>query len=834
MTEIVKADAGILESDPPAEAGRKLIESLEPYLTDRSEREWVRERLAPLVGAEAGAGEVPREEQFAAWRRWFEAMARDSPFVVVFEDIQSADDGMLDFIEYLVDWSAALPLLVVVATRPELFERRPSWAEGRRNATAIPLLPLPDLDTAMLIGALLQGAVLPPETQAALIERCGGNPLYVEEFIRMLRDQGFVREGVVRATELPMPQTLQMLIGGRIDTLPSIEREVLRDAAVVGTLFWSGSVEAVAALPVDVVVRALEESVRREFVRRVPESAFEGQDEYAFNHRIVQEVAYRQIPRAARAAKHVATARWMRAAAGRRVGEVAELLAHHFGRALEYTRSTSPDQDVGNLQRAVGEALMLAGDRAKRLDAARAADLFVRAREALPPDDPDRTWALLEAAEAAEQAGWFERAERDLTQAIAEFRDGHDRQALGEALARGAQSVLRHGPAARELLEEAVSILESESAGPELVRAYARMAGHLYVAGDSLGSIPWADKALVLADELGVEEEAVLALQYRGAARSQTGDRGGLDDLRDALERGRELGLGQEVATAYNNLAYESWFWDGPRAAQATWDEMLAFCRERGFATLGMWAEAGMLESLFDMGEWERVETITGELLDWERVHGPTRAGIPALEYRMWVRVRRGRWDEAAELIDECERRAQDIGYPEYTTPAAVLRAELAAAAGDQAGARAAIEEYLRLTETAPEYRAAFLPVVARIACALGDVDEAAGMLAATPVPYARRLRLAVDSARAVVAEARGELDAAAEIYEELAPAWADYGFGLEEAWLRLGLGRCLLGVGRTAEGERELDRAIELASGLDARPIMDAVDLARRAAPTR
>lgn len=834
MTEIVKADAGILESDPPGEAGRKLAESLEPYLTDPSEREWVRGRLAPLVGAETGAGDVPREEQFAAWRRWFEAMARDSPFVVVFEDLQFAEDGMLDFIEYLVDWSAALPLLVVAAARSELFERRPSWGEGRRNSTSIPLLPLPAQETAMLIGALLEGAVLPPEMQAALIERCGGNPLYVEEFVRMLRDQGLVREGTVQATELPMPQTLQMLIGGRIDTLPPTEREVLRDAAVVGKVFWSGSVEAVAVLPVDVVVRSLEESVRREFVRRVPESSFEGQDEYAFNHRIVQEVAYRQIPRAARAAKHVATARWMRAAAGRRVAEVAELLAHHFGRALEYTRSTSPEIDVTNLQQAAGGALMMAGGRAKRLDAARAADLFVRAREVLPADDPERSWALLEAAEAAEQAGWFDRAERDFTLAIAEFRAGEDRQALGEALARGAQSVLRHGRTARALLEEAVAILESASAGPELVRAYARMAGHLYVAGDSLESIPWADKALALADELGVEEEAVLALQYRGAARSQTGDRGGLEDLRDALDRGLELGLGQEVATAYNNLAYELWFWDGPQAAQAMWDEMLAFCRERGFATLAMWAEAGMLESLFDMGEWERVEAITGELLDWERVHGPMRAGIPALEYRMWVRVRQGRWDEAAALVDELERRARDIGYAEYSAPACVLRAEVAAATGDAEAAREAIDEFVRVTEATPEYRAAFLPVVARISCALGDVDDATELLAATPEPYARRLRLSVESAGAVVAEARGEPEAAAEIYADIAPKWADYGFGLEEAWLRLGLGRCLMRLGRTDEGGRELDRALELARGLGAHPILDAVEAVRAGADLR
>jgi tetratricopeptide (TPR) repeat protein len=764
------------------------------------------------------------------WRRWFGALAADSPFVVVFEDLQWADDGMLDFVEDLVDRSPGLPLLVIAAARPELFERRRGWGQGRRNATTISLAPLSDPETAMLIGALLEGAVMPPAMQTALIERCGGNPLYVEEFVRMLRDLGSVRDGAVLAGQPAMPQTVQLLIGGRIDTLPPVERDILRDAAVVGKVFWSGSVEAVAGLPEDVVVRSLGESVRREFVRLVPDPSFRGQQEFAFNHRIVQEVAYGQIPRAARADKHIAVSRWIRAAAGGRVPEVAELLAHHLGQALAYRRATRPGEDLDDLARAAGEALMMAGDRAKRLDAARAVDLFRRARAILPEDDPERSWALLEAAESAEQAGRFDEAERDFDAAIAELRAGGDRQALGEALARGAQSVLRYGQGARDLLEEAVAILGSESPGPALVRAYGRMAGHLYVAGDSLESIPWADMALALADELGVEEEAVLALQYRGAARSQTGDRGGLEDLRDALRRGLELGLGQEVATAYNNLAYEQWFWEGPRAAQATWDTMLTFCRERGLATFGMWAQAGMLESLFDMGEWDRVEALTGELLEWERAHGPMRVGIPALEYRMWVRIRRGRWEEAAALLPELEPRAREIGYPEFSAPAAVLRAEIATATGDATAARAAITEFVEVTQTAPDYRAAFLPVVVRLQWALGDVERAAELVASTPEPHARRLRLSLLSARAVVSEALGELDLAAETYAEVAPRWADYGFGLEEAWVRLGLGRCLVALGRVEEGRAELDQTLELARGLGARPIEDAVEMAHSA----
>ena len=835
MTEIVKADAGILDSDPPDEVRRKLRESLEPYLPDAVERDWVFSSLAPIAGVGSEATDVPRDELFAAWRRWFEALAEDSPFVVVFEDLQWADDAMLGFVRHLADWSAGLPLLVVCAARPELFERDPSWGGGRRNATTIGLSPLSEQETAMLLGALLEGKVLPAETQAALIERCGGNPLYAEEFVRMLRDRASsLGHTSVVDVQAPMPQSVELLIGARIDTLPPTERDVLRDAAVVGKVFWSGSLEAVSGLPEDVVVRALHESVRREFVRPSRPSSFGGQQEFAFNHMLVQEVAYGQIPRAARVDKHIAAARWLRAVAMSRAFDVAELLAHHYDRALVYARSTDPNADLSNLEQAAGSALMMAGDRAKRLDPVRAIAFFRRAREVLPADDPERPRALLEAAESAEQAGRLDEAERDFGLAISELRAGGDRAALGEALARGAQSVLRYGQAARDLLEEAIAILEVEEPGPELARAYTRMAGHLYVAGDNVASIAWSDKALSLADEVGLDDEAILALQYRGAARSQTGDRAGLDDLREALRRGLDLGLGPEVATTYNNLAYELWFWEGPRAANAMWDEMAEFCRARGFAMLVMWAEAGMLESLFDMGEWERVLAMTDEMLAWDRAHGPTRAGLMALTYRGWVQVRRGRWDEAAVTVEQAVPRARDIGYPEYLAAIAVMRAEVALANGDVEQARSGVEEFVRVTERHPEVRTALLPVACRAMVAFGDVEGAARLVEASGDPNARRLRLSVASAAAVVAEARGELEEAAAGYARLAPEWVDYGFGLEEARMRLGLARCLIALGRKVEAWVELERARGLAGELGAEPVTAEADALLEGAPAR
>jgi class 3 adenylate cyclase/tetratricopeptide (TPR) repeat protein len=825
LGEIVKADAGILESDVPEEADAKLRASLEPHVRDPAERDWLRSRLAPLAGLEGV--DAGRDELFNAWRRWFEALASSTPFVVVLEDLQWADEVLLELVEHVVDWAVGLPLLVVCAARPELYERHPGWGGGRRNATSIALPPLSRRETAMLIGSLLEGVVLPASTQLELLERCGGNPLYAEEYVRMLRDRGLIEGTEVHGTvDVPMPTSVHQLIGARIDSLPPTEKSVLQDAAVVGKVFWSGAVEAVSGLPEDVVIRSLHESVRREFVRRVRKGSFAGQEEFAFNHLLVQEVAYRQIPRAARVGRHVAAARWIRAVASDRIFEVAELLAHHYGEALAYTKASDPGRNVAGLEAATGAALMMAGDRAKRLDASRAVELYRRARSVLRPDDPERRRALLESAEAAEEAGRLAEAEADYEAAVAEYRASDDRLGLGEALARRARSIQRYGAAARSLLEEAVRILETQPPGPELVRAYTRMAGHLYVSGDNEGSIPWAEKALVLADDLGVDDEAVLALQYRGAARGATGDAGGLEDLREALRRGIELGLGHEVSITYNNLAYELWFWEGPAAALPVWQEMAGFCRVRGFATMGMWAEAGRLEALFDVGRWDDAVALAEDLRAWGRAAGrETRPTITALTYLGWVALRRGDREGATAAVRELLPRARDIGYAEFLAPALMIGAECALAGGDAEEARRITREFEDVTRDSPEYRRLFLPLVVRILVGSGDVDEADRLVEQAGEARSRRLILSLQSARGVVDEARGRSEDAAVRYAEAAPGWAEYGFVLEEARTRLGLGRCLLALGRPDQARAELERARELFESLGARPLLDELE---------
>src|SRR5437763_11190698 len=184
---MVKAQAGILETDGDDEVKAKLASCVADLDVEVVEREWLEMHLRPLagLGGEPEPGGESRTEAFAAWRRFFEAMADKRPLVLVFEDLHWADDGLLDFVDHLVEWGASVPMLVVCTARPELFERRPGWGGGKLNATTLSLSPLSDDETARLLGVLLDQPVVDATTQQQLLAHAGGNPLYAEQYADM-------------------------------------------------------------------------------------------------------------------------------------------------------------------------------------------------------------------------------------------------------------------------------------------------------------------------------------------------------------------------------------------------------------------------------------------------------------------------------------------------------------------------------------------------------------------------------------------------------------------------------------------------------------------------
>jgi class 3 adenylate cyclase/tetratricopeptide (TPR) repeat protein len=828
LGEVVKGQAGILESDGPDQASQKLKSSIQAVIEEASEREWLEARLAPLVGLSAeAAGAAERSESFAAWRRFLEVVAATRPLIVVFEDLHWADGAMLEFVEHLVDWSTGVPLLVVCTARPELYEREPSWGGGKRNSTTIALSPLTGEETSRLLSALLSQAVLPAETQAALLEHAGGNPLYAEEFVRMLTDRGLLtpQGRLVQDGQIPVPETVQALIAARLDTLTPERKSLLHDAAVVGKVFWAGAIASIGEVEKRAVKEGLHELARKELVRPARSSSVQGEDECSFWHLLVRDVAYQQIPRAARARKHRAAAEWVERIAEDRVADHAEILVHHYGQALELTRAAGAEDDTGELEPTLGRFLVMAGDRALDLDLAKADAFYRRALELLPASDSGRAAVLAKAAEAAFRGGRYPEAERACREAIAGFRAQGETVAQAETTAKLSDILWYRGESAQalELSRAAVRLLEGEPPGPELVDASVKTAFNISVAGHPHEGLEWVEKALALAEELGLEAP-LKALGHRGVIRCELGDLGGLEDLREALRLGLELGLGHETGVQYNNLAFQVWLASGPAEALEISAAGIEFSERRGLVRQTMWTSAESLWMLFEAGDWDELLRRADQLIEWDRGRGGSQIGVIALTEKARVLAHRGELREAATLENDFLPRARQIGDPQVLVPALTAGALIELARGDLPEAVRLLEELDRATPAGNQYRAVGLPDALRV-CATAKAIGLGERLIEAIAERTERAAHAVVTAQAVLAEAHGELERAAEQYADIAERWGEFGFLLERGQALLGAGHSLLGLGRGRAAAVKLEEAREIFARLQARPLVTEAD---------
>ena len=346
LGRMVKAQAGILENDDSQTAAAKLSRSTRDLVPVGAEAAWIESHLRPLLALDGDTGRG-RDEAFAAWRRYFEALAERDPLVLAFEDLHWADSGLLDFIDSVAEWAMDRPILLLCTARPELRERRPAWG-ARTNAATILLPPLSETETGTLVELLLRQTHVPEELRTAVLSRAEGNPLYAEEFVRMLVDRGLlVRNGggwELRGPDLPVPTSVQAIIAARLDTLSVHEKAVLRDASVVGREFWPNAVSAVCGLGTEEVRERLRSLERKELVRRLRSSAVAGEMQYSFHHVLVRDVAYAQIPRAERADKHRLAANWIDSLG--RPDDHSETIAHHYLRALENARHAGQDEST--------------------------------------------------------------------------------------------------------------------------------------------------------------------------------------------------------------------------------------------------------------------------------------------------------------------------------------------------------------------------------------------------------------------------------------------------------------------------------------------------------
>jgi class 3 adenylate cyclase/tetratricopeptide (TPR) repeat protein len=804
LGEIVKAECGILESDTPSEASAKLAQTISD---DDPETAWLLARLAPLVGAPAEP--AGQEESFAAWRRFCEGLAAERTTVLVFEDLHWADPALLAFLEHLADWAEGVPLLLLCTARPELYERHPTFGGNARNAQRINLAPLSDTETAQLVSVLLQRVVLPAETQQALLEQAGGNPLYAEEFVRLLADRGPLGQ------QVQVPESIQSLISARLDTLPAERKSLLQDASVLGKVFWAGAVAAMAGHDRHEVELALHELTRKELVRPARMSSMKGEHEYGFWHVLVRDVCYGQIPRAARAARHLAAAGWIEEKARERAEDLADVLAYHYQSALELNHAAGLGEDTEQLQAQVVRYLALAGERALSLDIEQAERQLARALELCPDDAPDRASLLERWAQAAQQQGRLQEARLAFEHALDLYREQGEPVAAGRVLTRLALVVHRLGdPGSERLFAEARDLLEEQPPGPELVSTYAYTAGRHTFANQYSETIESAERALTLASALDLPEPA-FALHWRGVARCALGEAGGLEDVRQALQLALEQNLGREAAVIYGNLGGAVWSYRGPRAALDVFGEAIAFCERRGIAEMVLQTRSSIPTALADLGHTEQALAEAGPLADRIEAGGDMSYVEPrALLLRLLAE--RGAPEEAP-TPDALVAAVRGIGLPAFITIAFAAVAQLLLAQGNREQARALLHELDELA--APFDEGSLLPSLVRVALALDEGPLAERLAAAVrPVTPAREHDLA--AVRAQLAEAAGNHVEAASMYTDAADRWRTFGNVPERAYALLGQGRCLVALGDWA-AEAPLAEARDLFASMGYKPAL-------------
>ena len=367
LAEMVKTAVGIADDDPAEDAHEKLRECCED--------EAVADLLALATGVlEAVGGERSQQEIAWAVREWAEQTAQTQPLVLVFEDIHWAEEPLLELIEHLASWVRSSPLLLLCLARPELLDLRPGWGGGRLRATAIELEPLPPAESEELAAALLAEHKLPPDVLEAVLEKTEGNPLFVEETIRMLVQE----DGAVPSSRIP--DTLQALIAARIDRLRPDEKLLLQHAAVIGRTFWAHAVADLLSDEADVPA-LLDDLLLRDFIVREQRSSISGEEAYRFKHVLIREVAYSGLAKSSRAELHRRFAAWLHGRVGE---ELIEIRAYHLDQACRMLAELdgAPPADLASETAAVLES---AGRRALAREAnASARKLLLRSVELEP------------------------------------------------------------------------------------------------------------------------------------------------------------------------------------------------------------------------------------------------------------------------------------------------------------------------------------------------------------------------------------------------------------------------------------------------------------------
>jgi class 3 adenylate cyclase/tetratricopeptide (TPR) repeat protein len=647
LAEMVRARARIQEEDDPAAAREKLREAVETHVPDERERRLVEPRLAHLLRLEERP-DADRADLFSGWRLFFERMAGAYPVILAFEDLQWADSGLLDFIDYLLEWSDDYPILVLTLARPELLARRPSWSP-------LNLAPLEPGAIATMLDGLAPG--LPEELVTEIGRRSEGIPLYAVETIRMLQDRGvLVQEGaryVVAGdvSDLEVPETLQALVASRLDGLSAAERSLLQDASVLGQSFTAPAAATLSGLREPDVRNILDGLVTKQILARDDDPRSPERGQYVFLQALLRTVAYGMLSRRARKIRHVDAARYLEDTWPGEQRDIAEVLASHYQEAI---RADPEADDVGALRASAREQLTAAGQAAASLALGPEADRYFEQAAELADDDLERAQLLERAGRALWQSADAESAERRLRDSLELFeRSG---RAFGGSAAVVLAFVLRNVGR----VDESMSLLEGFRAADtaetdEIVRAEALAElASAYVFGGRLDEAgPLLEEALttlerghagpVLASVL-VSRAVYLILNNRLEE--------GIGVLRHALTLADQFDLPATILRARYNLAAVALERDRFNEAVEEVNRGLVVARERGDRAQERRLITQSIAPLVVLGRWDEAITAGTPLLAGHDADAMFAAGFLA-------QIAAARGDEA--MLERCHSIAAEM-----------------------------------------------------------------------------------------------------------------------------------------------------------------------------
>jgi predicted ATPase/class 3 adenylate cyclase len=683
LAEMVRGRAGIVEGEDRASALAKLHEAVDRYVEGSEDRAFVEPRLAHLIGLQERTA-PEKSDLFAGWRLFFERLAERDPVLLVFEDMQWADPSLVEFIDYLLEWSKNHRLFIMALARPETMGD--SLGAPKRNATSIFLEPLPSRAMEQLLTGLVPG--LPVELTAKILERAEGVPLYAVETVRMLLDREMlVQEGpVYRPTgpieALDVPETLHALIAARLDGLSAAERRLVQDAAVLGKTFTKPALAALTGIPESELEPLLGSLVVKEVlsVQADPRSPEIGQ--YGFLQDLVRTVAYETLAKRDRKSKHLAVAAYLERAWGKEEEEIVEIVASHY---LEAYRLAPEAEDATDVRDRARRMLLRAAERAASLAAAEEAQTYFRQAADLTNSALERAEHTERAGQMAYMRGRLEEASGAYEEATRLFEEAGQPHAAARVQSRlgEVEFVGGHLEQALERMRTAHAVLSGDEPDPDLATVAAQLGRFLALSGRHEEAVSALEEALELAEHLELREVYSHALSSRAVAllrRDRLDEAGTL--LRRALDVALEHNLTAAAFRAYNNLAVTLHFLDRFGEVAELTERALELARRTGDRAQELsWLSA--IGALLMIGRWDQALSWGQEVMDAEEISSLWFAASRLVDL-VPLHIRRGELQDARASLEWLSGTSASDNW-EFRSAYLLAEAELLRAEGEPA-----------------------------------------------------------------------------------------------------------------------------------------------------